>query len=248
MESVETCSERPQPQPNGSDWLATSMQRRQLPTDAQIVLLKRELNFLLWTKDPPRIPESVQRLVAPGVKPEAAPLNMQCTSHVVVTSALFLRRGFAVTTRGGRAFVLEPAPDHNPANDCLNEIAKHWWFTVEGHGLVDLSLFAESEHPLVYCNRSIGERWQIHFSDRPDKLSAFLKDRERGCFYLTVSKKSVMTADLEQSLAQPLPPAKAIGIPLTYARLVEHCERLLTGLQESLTHINQTKAWESLVN
>ena len=224
------------------------MQSRQTLAEAQMSLLKRELNFLLWTNDPPDIPEGTIRLVQSSNVPEPVHTNMQCVAHMVVASALFMHRGFKVTTRGGMAYVLDPSPDKNPENDWLNEIAKHWWLTVDGLGLVDLSLFGETENPLVYCNRSIGDRWQIHFSDNPEKLRAFLHTRERGCFYLTASKKSVTTSDLEQSLLQPVPSAKAIGIPLTYAHLVEHCEHLVAGSTQSLTRLSQKEAWQSLLD
>lgn len=228
--------------------LVPTMQLKQLPTESEMVLLKRELNHLLWTNDSPPLPEGIPILAASGATSEAMLPNIQCTSHAAIVSALMMRRGFSVTTRGGKAFVLDPSPDQNPADDWLNEIAKHWWLTVDGLGLVDLSLFAESEHPLVYGNRSPGDRWQIHFSDSFDKLRAFLSARKRGCLYVTVSKKRATKADFEQCLTQSVPPAKVAGIPLNYAHLVEHCEHLIAGSKESLTRLPQKEAWQGLLN
>jgi hypothetical protein len=224
-----------------------NMQQNQLPTVTEMAFLKRELNHLLWTKDAPPMPEGLQTLYVATEGSESISPNIQCTSHAVVVGALLMRRGLAVTMRGGKAFVLDPAADQDQANDYLNEIVKHWWLTVDGHGLVDLSLYGESEHPLVYCNRSIGERWQIQFSDSLDKLPAFLNARRRGCFYLTLSKKRATKIDLDQAFTQPVPPAKNLGIDLTYSQFVGHCERLLEDSQKSLTHLPQVEAWRSMV-
>jgi len=164
-----------------------AMKLGSLPSDEDMLRLKKELNFLPWTGDVPAVPDGFQNLVPTASVPEKAPINMQCVAHTVVTSAMFLRRGFGVTTRGGIAFGLDPSQDRNPQNDYLNEIAKHWRFSLDGHDLVDLSLFAESENPLVYCNRSVGGGWEVNFSDETERLASCLTARRRECFYVTAS-------------------------------------------------------------
>ncbi len=215
-------------------------------TDVELLRLKKEINFLLWTNDPPVVPEEAQFLIAPNRVPEPVHINMQCCAHVVVTTALLARRGFSVTTRAGATVVLETSPDGDPNNDCLNQIAKHWWLSLDGHGLVDLSLFAETENPLIYCNRSVGGDWNVIFGDGTDKLAAFVRDRRRGCLYITAVKKRVSPSDTEQTMSQLFPPAKAQGIFLPYLQIVNHCENLLTGASASLTSITQAEAWQKL--
>lgn len=217
-----------------------------LPTDEQMLELKKELNFLLWTDDVPDVPKDFHSAVRFQTAPERAKINIQCVSHALVTTAIFTNLGFKVTTRAGMAFVVDTSADGNPDNDLLNHIGKHWWLSVDDHGLVDLSLTAETEDPLIYCNRSIGGRWQVTFSENQQKLNAFLKARQRGCFYLTLKKQGDSPGTLKQSLAQLFPGAKNHGMFVPYANIVSHCERLLSGDGQSLSNKPQHEAWQKL--
>ena len=177
---------------------------------------------------------------------EKSLVNTHCTSHTIVTGALLMRAGASVTTRGGMAFLIDPSPDGNPKDDYLHQIAKHWWLTVDKSGVVDLSLHLQKESPLVYQNRSVGENWPVSFGDKPEKLQAFIKARERGVYYFTSNKKLCTLEDLEQSLDQCFPAAQKRGIQLPYRKIVEHCESLLANITASLIGIPQTVAWERL--
>lgn len=188
-----------------------------LPTEEEVLRVKQELNFLLWTRgDVPELPAGFTGLVRSLEPPEKTKINLQCTAHTTVTAGILARRGFSVTTRAGMAFLLDPSPGQNPEEDHLHQIARHWWLSVDGHGLVDLSLAAEREDPLIYCNRSAGGRWKVAYGDDQQKLAPFLNERQRGCFYLTANKKRVSQADLDQSLGQLFTPAKTHGIALPY--------------------------------
>jgi hypothetical protein len=221
---------------------------KSLPTDEDIKKLKRELNFLLWTSDAPQVPDGVGLIRANATEPpsSAHAINIQCVAHAVVMAGFFSRRGFRVTTRAGRAFMSVPGPDHNPQNDFLHEIAKHWWLSLEDYGLVDVSLSAEGGAPLIYCNRCIGGGWRVAFGESIGKLNTFIEERHRGCFYLTLNKKRVTIAECEQSLAQLVSPAKAAGVHLTHERLVCHCEDLLSARANTVTDLSQLEAWHRL--
>ena len=97
-----------------------------LPKDEEMLRLKRELNFLLWTGDVPEIPACFSFMVPSVVALDKAKMNMQCVAHMVVSAAVFTRRQFAVTTRGGVALVLDP-DGKDPKDDYLNQIGRHWW-------------------------------------------------------------------------------------------------------------------------
>lgn len=209
--------------------------------------LKKELNFLLWTADVPAVPEDFPLAVRNREKPELAKINIQCVSHMLVTMAIFMGRGYAVTTRAGMAFLLDASESGDADDDLLNQIGKHWWFSVDGFGLVDLSLSAESENPLIYCNRSVGGHWRVCFGESRQKLDAFLGLRKRGCFYLTSAKKNVSHADLAQSLSELFKPAKNRGFHIPYANIVRHCEKLLLGSTKSLAGMTQNEAWQNIV-
>ena len=217
----------------------------QLPTDEQMLRLKRELNFLLWTNDVREVPPHL-RVIAPAARMEQAKINIQCVAHTVVTCGLFLHRDFRVTARGGMAFVLETSPDANPDNDRLEQIVKHWWMTLDDYGVVDLSLNAKKEKPLVYLNRSPGGSWQVAFGDDTRKRDGFLKARQQGCFYLTTNKRKATLANLQRDLGQEFLPAKEHGISLSYAALLRHVEGLLAGAEPSLIGQPQLDAWRVL--
>lgn len=217
-----------------------------LPTDVQMLKLKKELNFLLWTGDVPEIPEDVPLMVKCQTPLEPTTINLQCIGHMLVTAAIFMHLGFKVTTRRGMAFVVDTSPDGNQDNDKLNQIGKHWWLTIDDYGLVDLSLNAETEDPLICGNRSIGGRWHVAFGKRQQELNAFLKARQRGCFYLTQAKQRALHDELAQDLTGLFPPAKDRDIPLLYANLVAHTESLLSGSAESLIGLEQSEAWQKL--
>jgi hypothetical protein len=223
-----------------------SMNAKLLPTEDQMLGLKRELNFLLWTSDAPKVPEHFPLAVVSKTTPEIGKINMNCVAHVVVAAAIFIRRGFSVTTGRGIAWVLDTSPDGNRHKDWLNQIANHCWLTLDDHGLVDLSLNAETEHPLVYCNQSPGSRWRIAFVENQAELNVFLSPPQRGCFYLTLTKRCVTSEELVLDLAQNCLPAKACGMLLPFSKIVDHAERLLTGKVESLMTRSQKAAWQEL--
>lgn len=208
--------------------------------------LKKELNFLLWTSDVPEVPDGLPSLIRATSAPEPVKINMQCAAHMAVCAGIFARRGFGVTTRSGMAFVLDTCPDHNRDNDLLNQIAKHWWLSLDDQGVVDLSLFSESENPLICCNRSVGGRWIVDFGENPEKAQRFLKNRQRGCFYLTGGKKRISDDELTQSLAELFSPPKAHGVAVSYRRIVEYCERVLCDPTQTLTCESQVEAWRKL--
>jgi hypothetical protein len=221
------------------------MNGKALPSDEQMLLLKRELNHLVWTDDAIEAPESFA-VVAHVAKRERTTANIQCVAHACLTAGLFVRRGFHVTTRGGKAFVVELSKDGDRTNDRLEEIGRHWWMTLDDYGLVDLSLHGELEGPLIYCKRTPSQRWRVAYGDHIRKLQVFLEARQKGAFYLTQNKRPVTEADLLQSLAQEFPPAKRQGIQLPYAAILEHCEQVLSGAKESLRPVAQATAWEQL--
>src|SRR5262245_57521911 len=72
-----------------------------LPSDQDMVRLKKELNFLLWTPDVVPI-DGFLFTVVPNRVRQQVKVNIQCRAHTVIVGELFLRRGFKVTTRGGR--------------------------------------------------------------------------------------------------------------------------------------------------
>jgi hypothetical protein len=216
----------------------------QLPSFEQMLLLKRELNELLWTADAPEVPKDLSGSLDPRIPVESESLNIQCTGHSVIATGLFMRMGFRVTTRGGVAFILEKGPV--PARDRLNQITKHWWITLVDHGLVDLSLHGETEHPLVYCNREPTERWSVGFGHERAQAERFIKAGRQGCFYITVNKTTVTEEDLKDSLGKPFAGANKAGIELHYGRILEHCERLLAGTGASLRGVPQEQAWARL--
>lgn len=222
------------------------MTGRGLPSESEMLLLKRELNALLWTRDVPEVTENHARLVVIAGEAEKAKVNLQCAAHATVVASLFLRRGYGVVTRAGQAFVVETSPDGDRSNDSINQILRHWWFSLDEHGLVDLSLHGEYENPLIYCNGSPQGRWQVGFSNDPARLDRFLKARQRGCFYMTLNKRRVSLAELAQDLGETFPPAKALGIALTYGAMIHHCERLLEHGGESLAEVPQAEAWRRL--
>lgn len=176
-----------------------------LPSEDQILRAKQELNFLLWTKDAPSVPPEL--ISTSGCTEEYGGPNIQCIAHTVITSGLLMRRGLRVTTRAGKAFLVELSPDGNQRNDRLERIDKHWWASLDDHGLVDLSLRGENEHPLFFCNRNPGNRWHLGFSVNEVKVNGFLKTRRQGCFYVTIKKHNPTTAEMTQSLEKEFPPA-----------------------------------------
>ncbi len=106
---------------------------------------------------------------------------------------------------------MEKSLDGNIDNDRLNQICRHWWLSLDDHGLVDLSLKGENENPLVYCNRIHGGRWNLAFGKAQREIKAFLKERPNGCFYLTEKKRRVTQADVAESLPKEFPGAKKSG-------------------------------------
>src|SRR5437667_3663355 len=118
-----------------------------LPSEREMLLLKRELNALLWTSDVPEVSENHSRLIAIAGEAEKTKVNLQCAAHMLGVAGLFLRRGFEVVTRAGQAFVLETSPDGDQRNDSVNQMLRHWWLSLDDHGLVDLSLHGEHEDP-----------------------------------------------------------------------------------------------------
>lgn len=208
--------------------------------------LKQELNTILWTDDPPETPDDLVMFDRPDSQIEKGSVNMHCTSHGVVVGALLLRRGARVTTRAGMAFLIIPSPTGDPLDDCLHQIAKHWWITIDRHGVVDLSLHLHPDSPLVYLNRSIGDVWPVSFGDTREKLDQFIRARKRGIFYFTVNKKFCTLADFEQSLEQPFPPAREQGITLKYRNIVDYCERFLNNGTESLAIVPRVERWRKL--
>jgi hypothetical protein len=221
---------------------------RVLPSESEMFLLKRELNALLWTSDIPEVPENYARQAVIAREAEQTKVNLQCAAHTIVSAGVFLRRGFGVTTRGGQAFVLETSPDGVQSKDSLNQILRHWWLSLDEHGLVDLSLHGEHEDPLIYCNGSPQERWRVEFSDNQAPLDGFLKARQRGCFYVTLKKMRASLAKLPADLGQMFPPAKALGIALSYGAVMHHCEKLLEHGGESLAKMPQAEAWAKLAS
>jgi hypothetical protein len=218
-----------------------------LPTEGEMQVLKRALNSLLWTKDVPEVPANMKgELPVTSGQFETAKVNIQCAAHMVVVSGLLARRGFQTVTRRGMAFVVESSPDGNPRNALLNQIAKHFWFTLRDHGLVDLSLHGENESPLVYCNRTPGNRWALDFGDDGRKVERFIRAKQQGCLYVTLGKKVVSQAEMEQSLGECFAPAKKAGIQLAYGKLVDFCERVLAGAEQPLDGTPQTEAWAKL--
>ena len=217
-----------------------------LPNDEEMLRLKRELNFLLWTDDVVKVPEGFPTFVAHPGPLEPAKVNFQCGAHSTVTGAIFMRRGLRVTTRGGMAWLIENSADGDPRNSRCHEIGKHWWFTLDNYGLVDLSLKGEAADPLIYCNRSFGNRWQVVFGYSAEKLRHFLDVRQQGCFYLTLTKNQPSLEQLAHDLEQAFPPARQLGIMLSYRRIVEHAEGVLLGRRESIIGLGQTRAWEKL--
>jgi len=216
-----------------------------LPTDEQMAQLKKELNFLPWTDDVPALPPELAALQPTNVE-APGPVNVQCVAHTTVLAGFFHRRGCRVTTRVGAAYVVEPSPNDNRDEDSLHQILKHWWLSLDEYGLVDLSLSFPHESPLIYRNRCLNPGWQVAYSENPDRLKSLIQEHRRGCFYLTVNKLRVTKTACEQSMSQLFSPAKSKGLHITYGKLVQHCENLLSGNAESLTNLSQIVAWQKL--
>jgi hypothetical protein len=207
-----------------------------------MLLIKRELNELLWTADAPAVPRDTPNFFDPRIPLESESLNIQCTGHAIISTSLFMRMGFPVTTRGGMAFILEKGP----AGGRMNQIIKHWWFTLDDHGLVDLSLHGETEHPLVYCNREPTGRWAVGFGEDVAQVERFFEAGRQGCFYITLNKKTPTEEGLKADLGTPFPGALKAGIEVHYSRIAEHCERLLAGTGVPLVGVPQREAWAGL--
>jgi hypothetical protein len=107
-------------------------------------------------------------------------------------------------------------------------------------------LHGENESPLVYCNRTPGNRWALDFGDDGRKVEPFVRAKQQGCLYVTLGKKAVSPADVEQALGECFAPAKKAGIRLPYAKLVDYCERVLAGDEVALEGAAQAEAWERL--
>lgn len=220
-----------------------------LPSDDKMLKLKKELNFLLWTNDPPPIPADLPSQFASIDAPQCDGINMQCAAHSLITGALFYRQGFRVIGRGGKAYIFDIEPSPSITAGHINEISRHWWVTANDQ-LVDLSLYADSEYPLIYRNRSLGDRWSVKFkditSDWQTPLVSYQNSRIRAVFYVSAVKRAFSDAYLSHDAAQVFPAARAQGVVLTYAAIIEHCERLLSNSTASLTSMTQTDAWRAL--
>jgi len=222
------------------------VQTKRLPSDEEMGRLKRELNFLLWTDDVPEVPTGTPSVLGPEIVREGGGVNIQCAAHALVTGGLFMRRGLRITTRAGRAIVIEASRDKRSGKERIEEIARHWWLTLDDYGAVDLSLCGEGEHPLVYCNRCPGGLWDVEFGDNRKKLERFVRARQQGVFYLTSNKKRATYAEMADGLEQTFPPARRDGFEVRYATVLEHCESLLTGTAATLSGLLQREAWKRL--
>ncbi|HEY3854414.1 MAG TPA: hypothetical protein VGO67_08490 [Verrucomicrobiae bacterium] len=215
-----------------------------LPTENEMLRLKAELNFLLWTNDPPMVPSHIASSL-PGM--EQSKVNIQCAAHTVVVIGLLMRRGFGVTSHRGQAFVVEISPDGNQENDRLEQILRHFWLTLDKYGLMDLSLRGEQEHPMIYCNRSVGGRWQVGFGDE-EKVARYINSRRQGCYYRASNQQVVTEASLAQALHEEFPPARFKGINLPYKNFVDHCEKLIADPSVSILSLLQDAAWRKLAS
>ena len=219
------------------------------PSDDKMLTLKKELNFLLWTNNPRPIQAALANRSACADASQCAGINMQCAAHAEITGALFYQRGFRVVGRSGAAFVFEPAPGPSSTEGHINQILEHYWITVDNQ-LVDLSLYAESENPLIFRNRSVGGRWAVNFkdstSDWETHLAAFQSTRVRRVFYISGGKITWSDSALSSITARDFPAAREHGVALTYSAIIEHCERLLSNSTASLTSMTQTDAWRAL--
>lgn len=95
---------------NLSEYRISQMQiheKKPLPTDEQMLALKQELNFLLWTSNQSVVPKNFPFVVKSDRPIEQAKIDIQCVSHALVTAAIFMGLGYDVTTRAGMAFVLD---------------------------------------------------------------------------------------------------------------------------------------------
>lgn len=222
------------------------MNAKVLPTESEMERLKRVLNSLLWTDDVPEVGEDIKVCIITAEKPVAVKVNIQCAAHMVVVSGLLARRGFQPVTRRGRTFIVESG-----SNGChaVLEIARHFWFTLRDHGLVDLSLQGDKVNPLVYCNRAPGDRFLIKFTEDDGDVRPLLRqmaESGNGCLYVTATKKRVSQAEMDQAMGQCFTPAKKVGIQLTYAKLVDYCERVLVGAEDVCEGETQIEAWRRL--
>lgn len=224
-----------------------SMTDTALLSEEQVGQLKRELNSILWTDNTPdsaQPPEPGATTAQP--KASASAINIQSSAHALIAAELFLRRGCAVATRCGAAFMIERSPDGRRERDLLKQMSEHWWLTLADHGVVDLSLHGTHEHPAIYCNRSLSGNWLVQFGEMQKKLDAFIQAKEQGCFYFTFRKKHATQAELANEMMRGFVPAQKRGIPLHYRKIVEHCEKVLAGAVESLSVLPQMEAWERL--
>lgn len=218
-------------------------------SDNDMLVLKKELNFLLWTNNPPPIPSDIASRTGPATALEPTTINMQCRAHAAITGILMHRRGYIITGRGGGAYVCDIDPGRPRSEDLLNMIAKHWWITANDE-LVDLSLYAESDNPLIFKNRSVGPQWQVKHKDAnfdwQRELAKFQTNRTRGVLYVSAAKSSATDATVDHDAVQCFHEAEQRGIPVTFGKIATHCEHLLTNMTPSLTAMNQLDAWNTL--
>lgn len=205
-------------------------------TDELFSQLKRELNLLLWTDDPPK-DKDVEWVGIANVR-EYGAVNMHCASHAFVTAAL-LFGGPPLRLLKGRAFIADGPNEH------LHEIGRHYWILLN-EGFIDLSLYFETAAPAVIGQRCLPSEWQVELAQSPDELNQILKRRERSCIYTVDSQDEVTRTQIISWMNQPFDGAIQKGIRLPLGSFFAHCNRLLKGEAKTLTNMAQIDAWRAL--
>jgi len=206
-------------------------------SDENLALLKLEMNFLMWTDDPPPMIG-----VAPVIQPETphAPgiVNIQCVSHSYVCAALF--SGYPLSLCRGKAFVADSEAG------CLHEIGIHYWIAFENGGIVDFSLTGETGAPAILGKRAVPRNWQIGISEDVEEAKSWLCEPGQSVIYVPSSTEKLSIAQIKSWMNHPFAGPTKVGMYLPLGKIWMHCHRFLKGETQSLIRKKQRDAWWTL--
>lgn len=209
-------------------------------TDDGVALLKREMNFLMWTNDPPCLDDKIAMFQSsdPHVVMERSAVNMQCLSHAYVTAGLM--KEAALHLWEGHAFISDPA------KGSLHQVPKHYWISFNEQGFADFSLHAPLGAPAVVGSRCIPMDWSLEVTQDRDELNTLVSDAAPKCIYFPLKKTPISLNHLSAWMDCPFDGAFKMKIILPLGKILGHCNRLLQGAAQTLTMKTQKEAWQVL--
>jgi len=208
-------------------------------TAESIALLKREMNFLLWTDDPPTMSEDVAMFRNLDLPMKPGCVNMQCLSHAYITAGLLKDSELRICE--GHAFISDGP------NNCLHQVPVHFWIMLGEQGFVDLSLHAEMGAPAVWGERCYPGEWEVAFTQDRDELNALMDEPGRLCAYYGAPRRSRLSLrEISSWMDRPFDGAIKQGIVLPLGNILAHCNRFLKGTTGTATGKTQKAAWQFL--